>query len=98
MTFQPYANPSFESQVETVAKAVSAGIMSKETGVETLYGDSRDEQWKAQEIARLKGENNVSENSEQTAGDAQGSSDDSIGDSEEKDDQGDLRNTAGEQS
>lgn len=38
--FGEYANPSFESQVETVAKAKQGGIMSIERCVEELYGDT----------------------------------------------------------
>ena len=51
--FGEYANPSFESQVETVAKAKQGGIMSIERCVEELYGDSLDEHCKEEEIARL---------------------------------------------
>lgn len=57
--FGEYANPSFESQVETVAKARTGQIMSIEASVEELYGDSRDEQWKMEEVARLKAEQGV---------------------------------------
>ena len=93
VTFQSYANPSFESKIETLAKAKTAGLMSNEAIVGELYGDSRDEEWKAQEIARLNGENNVSQNSEQRAGDANGASTESIEDSTEEDAQRDLRDT-----
>ena len=41
--FGEYANPSFESQVETVAKAKQGGIMSIERCVEELYGDTLDD-------------------------------------------------------
>ena len=81
VTFQSYANPSFESQVETISKAVSSGIMSIEAGVEELYGDNRDEAWKKEEIERLKGENNdkiKSNDGEQITADANGSSDELI--------------------
>ena len=57
--FGEYANPSFESQVETVAKAKTGGIMSIEASVDELYGDSKDEEWKAEEVARLKAEQGV---------------------------------------
>ncbi|MFR8313777.1 MAG: hypothetical protein ACLVBP_16305 [Ruminococcus sp.] len=53
--FGEYANPSFESQVETVAKAKQGGIMSIERCVEELYGDTLDDHCKEEEIARLKG-------------------------------------------
>lgn len=57
--FGEYANPSFESQVETVAKAKTGGIMSIEACVDEMYGDSKDEDWKAEEVARLKAEQGV---------------------------------------
>ncbi|MFR4581322.1 MAG: hypothetical protein ACLT76_18370 [Clostridium fessum] len=42
--FGEYANPSFESQVETMAKArPGVALMSVEAQVEELYGDTRDE-------------------------------------------------------
>ena len=59
--FGEYANPSFESQVETVSKARNGQIMSIEASVEELYGDSRDDEWKAEEIARLKAEQGIVE-------------------------------------
>lgn len=93
VTFQSYANPSFESKVETYSKAYQSGILSLEATVEELHGDSRDPEWIAEEIARLKGEQNVSKNSEQGAGNAQGSGDEFIEDSAEENDQGDLRDT-----
>ena len=57
--FGEYANPSFESQVETVGKGKTQGIMSIEACVEELYGDSKDEEWKKEEIARLKAEQGI---------------------------------------
>lgn len=59
--FGEYANPSFESQVETVAKGKQGGIMSIEASVDELYGDSKDEDWKKEEIARLKAEQGIVE-------------------------------------
>ena len=59
--FGEYANPSFESQVETVGKGKTQGIMSIEAAVEELYGDSKDEEWKKEEIARLKAEQGIVE-------------------------------------
>ena len=59
--FGEYANPSFESQVETVAKGKQGGIMSIEASVEEVYGDSKDEDWKAEEVKRLKAEQGVAE-------------------------------------
>lgn len=57
--FGEYANPSFEAQVETVSKGKQGGIMSIEASVEELYGDSKDEEWKAEEVARLKAEQGI---------------------------------------
>lgn len=59
--FGEYANPSFESQVETVGKAKTQGIMSLEASVEELYGDSKDPEWKAEEVKRLKAEQGIAE-------------------------------------
>lgn len=59
--FGEYANPSFESQIETVGKGKTQGIMSIEACVEELYGDSKEEQWKQEEIARLKAEQGIAE-------------------------------------
>lgn len=59
--FGEYANPSFESQVETVSKGKSGGVMSIEASVEELYGDSKDEEWKKEEVKRLKQEQGIAE-------------------------------------
>lgn len=55
--FGEYANPSFEAVVETISKArPGCAVMSVEAAVEELYGDSKDEDWKAEEVKRLKEE------------------------------------------
>lgn len=59
VAFGEYANPSFESQVETVGKGKTQGIMSIEACVEELYGDSKDDRWKEEEVARLKAEQGI---------------------------------------
>lgn len=61
VTFGEYANPSFESQVETVSKAKQGGIMSIEASVDEMYGDTKDDEWKQEEIARLKAEQGISD-------------------------------------
>lgn len=61
VSFGEYANPSFESQVETVGKGKTQGIMSIEACVDELYGDSKDEEWKKEEVARLKNEQGIME-------------------------------------
>ena len=71
--FKEYANPSFESQVETVGKGKQQGIMSIEAAVEELYGDSKEEQWKKEEIARLKAEQGIAELEEPAVNQSAGS-------------------------
>lgn len=66
--FGQYANPSFESQIETIAKARMAGIMSIEASVDELYGDDRDAEWKAAEVARLQAERGLTSLDEPSAG------------------------------
>ena len=61
VTFGEYANPSFESQIETVGKAKAQGVMSIESIVEELYGDSKSDEWKAEEIKRIKAEQGIAE-------------------------------------
>lgn len=61
VTFGEYANPSFESQVETISKAKSGGIMSIETTVDELYGDTKDREWKQNEVDRLKAEQGIAQ-------------------------------------
>ena len=57
--FGEYANPSFESQVETISKGKTGGIMSTEAAVEELYGDSKDDTWKEAEVRRIKEEQGI---------------------------------------
>ena len=59
--FGEYANPSFEAVVETVSKAKTGGLMSIEAAVDELYGDTKDDDWKANEVARLKEEQGITE-------------------------------------
>lgn len=59
VTFGEYANPSFEAQVETLGKASASNLMSIETQVEELWGDTKDEEWKAKEVARIKAEKGI---------------------------------------
>ena len=61
ITFGGYANPSFEAQVETVAKASAGAIMSVEAQVEELWGDTKDDKWKQEEIKRIKEEKGIVE-------------------------------------
>ena len=68
LEFGEYANPSFESQIETLGKGKTDGIMSNEAIVDELYGDTKDEEWKKEEIARLN-RNDGFETEETAAGD-----------------------------
>ena len=78
--FGEYANPSFESQVETMAKArPGVALMSVEAQVEELYGDSRDDEWKQEEVARLKAEQGITEVEEPGANMAAGIFDVNLG-------------------
>ena len=61
ITFQDYANPSFESQIETIGKGRTQGILSIEASVEELYGDDKSDEWKEEEVARLKAEQGITE-------------------------------------
>ena len=70
--FGEYANPSFESQVETIGKGKMQGIMSIEAVVEELYGDAKDDDWKIEEIARLKAEQGYASVEEPSVGGVDG--------------------------
>lgn len=59
ITFGGYANPSFEAQVETIGKASTSAIMSVEAQVEELWGDTKEEEWKQEEIKRIKYEKGI---------------------------------------
>ena len=61
VSFGEYANPSFESQIETVGKAKTQGVMSIEASIEELYGDSKTDEWKAAEVNRIKNEQGIAE-------------------------------------
>ncbi len=67
--FGEYASPSFEATVETVSKARPGKvIMSIEASVDEMYGDSKDDDWKAEEVRRLRMENGFMETQEPTIG------------------------------
>lgn len=66
--FGEYANPSFESMVETVGKARVQGIMSIEACVEELYGDTRTTEWKEREASRIRAEHGMDQFAEPAVG------------------------------
>ena len=59
--FGEYASPDFSTTVDTVGKAKQYGIMSLETSVDQLYGDTWTEEEKEEEVARLKAEQGIAE-------------------------------------
>lgn len=59
--FGEYDSPSFDSQIDTVTKAKNGGIMSINTAIDELYGDSKEQKWKDEEIARIKEEQGITE-------------------------------------
>ena len=67
--FGGYANPSFEAQVETIGKAKMNGVMSIETSIEELYGDTKNDEWKKEEVQRIKAENGIIEMEEPSIND-----------------------------
>lgn len=52
ISFGEYANPSFEAVVETLSNPNTP--MSIEAKVDEMWGDSKDDEWKAAEVARIK--------------------------------------------
>ncbi len=54
--FGEYANPSFEAQIETIGKARQYGLMSLETVVTQLYGNTWTDEQKWEEVERLRNE------------------------------------------
>lgn len=59
--FGEYASPDFGTTVETVGKAKQYGVMSLETSVDQLYGDSWTQEEKDAEVERLKAEQGIQE-------------------------------------
>lgn len=52
VTFGEYANPSFEAVVETLSNPNTP--MSIEAKVDEMWGDSKDQVWKDEEVKRIK--------------------------------------------
>lgn len=57
--FGEYASPDFGTTVDTVGKAKQYGIMSIETSVDQLYGDTWTEEEKEAEVEKLKAEQGI---------------------------------------
>lgn len=59
VSFGEYGAPSFDSRVQTIGEAATASVMSVEAQVDELWGSSKDDAWKAQEVARIKFERGI---------------------------------------
>ena len=59
-TFGEYASPSFDDTIVALVPAVQNKMMSVETMVDELWGDSKDKEWKKLEVERIKGMNSYS--------------------------------------
>ena len=59
VTFGEYGAPDFDSRVETIGKASAYKIMSIESQVNELWGSSKDDDWKAAEIERIKSQSGI---------------------------------------
>lgn len=59
LTFGEYGAPDFDSRVDTVGKAAASGTMSIQTRVDELWGSSKDDKWKAEEVLRIKRERGI---------------------------------------
>lgn len=59
ISFGEYGAPSFDNRVQTVGAAANSGVMSVEAQVDELWGASKDDEWKAQEVARIRFERGI---------------------------------------
>ena len=67
VSFGEYGAPDFDSRVQTISNAAAASIMSVEA-VEELWGSSKDDEWKAGEVSRIRRERGVEELPEPAVG------------------------------
>ena len=68
VSFGEYGAPDFDSRVRTVGNASTTGIMSVEAQVDELWGSSKDEDWKNAEVARIRSERGITEQTEPSLG------------------------------
>lgn len=68
VSFGEYGAPDFDSRINTVAAASGADIMSIESQVDELWGDSKDEQWKSAEVERIKRQRGIEAANEPAVG------------------------------
>lgn len=69
VSFGEYGAPDFDSRVETVGKAGAYGIMSVRTQVDELWGSSKDDEWKAEEVQRIMSEKGIIQGEPASVGD-----------------------------
>lgn len=69
VSFGEYGAPDLDARVETLSKASAAGIMSVEAVVEKLWGSSKEDNWKEQEIKRIKILKGIEETNPPSVGD-----------------------------
>lgn len=69
VSFGEYGAPDFDSRVETIGKASTYGIMSVDTQVDELWGSSKDDKWKAEEVKRIKSEKGIIPGDDTAVGD-----------------------------
>lgn len=68
ISFGEYGAPSFDSRVQTIGSAAGTGVMSVETQVDELWGSSKDDEWKRQEVDRIRFERGIEELTEPDVG------------------------------
>lgn len=68
ISFGEYGAPNFDNRVQTVGNAATSGVMSVEAQVDELWGTSKDDDWKAQEVARIRFERGIEVMSEPDVG------------------------------
>jgi len=69
IAFGEYGAPSFDSRIESVGKAATTGIMSTESQVDELWGNSKDDEWKKKEVERINQAKGLAEMSPPGVGD-----------------------------
>jgi len=56
VSFGEYGAPDFDSRVETITRAATAGVMSINAYVDELWGNSKAQKWKDEEVERIMNE------------------------------------------
>lgn len=59
VTFGEYGAPDFDNRIENIGKASTTQIMSIESQVEELWGNTKDDEWKEAEVVRIKAEKGI---------------------------------------